>query len=98
MKHALIPGVLLVTSVCHAGDIAKGQSAYSYYACVSCHGDGGQSQVDIYPTLAGKSAAFITEQLTRFRSGQRSNATMNVMSSPLSDSDIENIAAYLAAQ
>jgi cytochrome c553 len=51
--------------------------------------------VPTYPSLAGKDAAFVKENLTNFRSGKRQNPTMNAMTAGLTDDDIENLAAYV---
>ncbi len=47
------------------------------------------------PTLKGRSADFISKNLTDFRSGARQNPIMNAMSAGLSDADIRNIADYI---
>ena len=50
------------------------------------------------PTLAGKDAAFIKQQLMDFKSGKRPSATMNAMAAMLNETEMENVAAYLSAQ
>ena len=80
------------------GDIAAGKSAFMGRGCVGCHGVAGRSQIDIYPSLAGKEETVVIVELEKFRSQQRVNPTMNAMASDLSDDDIANIAAYLADQ
>jgi cytochrome c553 len=82
-----------------AGDVAAGEKAFSAKACIGCHGPAGKSaNPDMYPALAGKDAAFLIEQLNAFRSGERNNPLMTPMAAGLSDADIADIAAYLAAQ
>ncbi len=76
-------------------DAAAGQSAYAAKGCIGCHGAGGKSMVATYPSLAGKDAAFVKKNLTDFRSGARDNAVMKAMAAPLSDADIDNLAAYI---
>ena len=95
---SVVVSVSACFGVALAGDISAGKAVFNGNACIGCHGEGGLSQVDTYPILAGRSADYITTQLTKFRSQQRINATMNAMASNLSDSDILNVAAYLAAQ
>ncbi len=80
-----------------AGDAAAGQSAFAAKGCIGCHGAGGVSVVPAYPTLKGKDAAFVKENLTNFRSGARVSATMNAMAAGLNDADIENLAAYIGS-
>jgi cytochrome c553 len=47
--------------------------------------------------LVGKSEAQLIQALKDFKSGKRDSAVMTGMASPLSDQDIENIAAYYAS-
>ena len=81
-----------------AADIEAGAAAYNGRGCIGCHGVGGKSQVDIYPTLVGKSTDYVVAELEKFRSKERVNPTMNAMAASLSDQDIADIAAYLASQ
>ena len=73
-------------------DVAAGQSAYAARGCIGCHGSGGKSVVPTYPSLKGKNSAFVSKNLTDFRSGARQNPVMNAMAAGLSDSDIKNLA------
>lgn len=63
-------------------------------ACQVCHGKGGHSTKEAYPILAGQHAAYIRKQLRAFRAGTRKDPIMNGMAAPLSDTDIEDVAAY----
>ena len=63
-------------------------------ACQVCHGRGGHSTKDTYPILAGQHAAYIRKQLHAFRDGTRKDPIMNGMAAPLSDQDIEDVAAF----
>ena len=88
--------VLLVTGVAHA-DVAAGKAAYAARGCIGCHGVGGVSVVSAYPSLKGKSADYVREKLTGFRSGALQQPVMNAMSASLKDADIENIADYIGS-
>ena len=46
---------------------------------------------------AGQSEIYLREQLRTYRNGRRSDEVMAVMAKPLSDADIENLAARYAA-
>ncbi|MEM7294379.1 MAG: c-type cytochrome, partial [Pseudomonadota bacterium] len=77
MKTAVFGVILLAFwahSAAQASDVVAGERVFTGNACIGCHGEAGNSQVDIYPILAGRSYEFITEQLTNFRSRQRINA------------------------
>jgi len=78
-------------------DASSGQSTYAAKGCIGCHGAGGKSVVATYPSLLGKDAAFVKQNLTDFRSGARKNATMNAMAAGLSDDDINNLADYIGS-
>ena len=63
-------------------------------ACQVCHGKGGHSTNPSYPVLAGQHAQYIVKQLKAFRGGTRKDPIMNGMAAPLTDQDMEDIAAY----
>ena len=78
-----------------AADLAAGKAKYAI--CAGCHGPtGGGNEAMKYPKLTGRDAAFVREQLDAFRTGKRDNATMKVMTAGLSESDMDNLAAYIA--
>ena len=87
---ATVPGPVL------AGDVAAGKSLFAARGCIGCHGANGVPPVPTYPTLKGLEAGFVKENLTSFRSGKRIGTTMNAMTARLTDSDIDNLAAYIA--
>ena len=77
-----------------AADPEAGKAKFT--TCAGCHGANGVSVAAANPSLAGKDAAYIKEALTAYKTGTRANATMKAMASGLSESDIDNIAAYVA--
>jgi cytochrome c553 len=79
-----------------AGTKEDGQAKST--ACIACHGIDGNSANPEWPSLAGQNEAYIVRQLQAFRGGQRQNALMTPMAAPLSDQDIDDLAAYFAAQ
>ncbi len=78
-----------------AGDAAAGKAKAA--ACAGCHGANGVSAVPNYPNLAGQKEAYLVKQLKDFKSGARKDPTMSAMAAPLSDADIENLAAYYSS-
>ncbi|WMC12477.1 cytochrome c [Oceanimonas pelagia] len=78
-----------------AGDAEAGKAKSA--ACAACHGADGISTMDIYPNLAGQKAAYIVSQLKAFKAGERNNPIMAPMAMPLSDQDMEDLAAYYAS-
>ncbi len=63
-------------------------------ACFTCHGTDGKSPGAI-PTLHGKTAAYIEQQLKAFKTDQRQVTLMNRIAKGYRDSEIEAIAKYL---
>ena len=73
--------------------------------CVACHGTNGNSVNAEWPSLAGQNAAYTTKQLKMYHAGMRTgdpkntnSALMPPMATPLSDQDIQDIAAYYSLQ
>lgn len=75
-----------------AGDAAKGKAKAA--TCAACHGMDGISKMPNYPNLKGQKEAYVVKQLKAFKDGSRKDATMNAMAKPLSDADMDNLAAY----
>ena len=66
--------------------------------CVACHGPDGGSINPAVPSLAGQPAQFIATQLLMYREGKRKDAQMSPFAANLSNTDMNDIAAYFAAQ
>lgn len=66
--------------------------------CMSCHGPGGVSRVASYPSLAGLDREYLLAQLRDFKSGERENAMMSSMVASLTDTDMQQLAAYFSVQ
>ena len=64
--------------------------------CMMCHGDNGIASMPGTPSLAGQPESYLSSQLRQFRDGKRHNEVMNVIAKPLSDADIDNVAAYFS--
>lgn len=77
-----------------AGDAAAGQAKAA--ACAMCHGPNGQG-TQVAPKLAGEDIAKFTQALADYKSGKKDNAMMKMQSTPLSDTDVANLAAYYAS-
>ena len=90
----LVLGSIALTALssAHAGDAAAGKT--KAMPCFACHGENGISLLPSYPNLAGQKEQYIVKQLTDFKSGARANPIMAGMAAPLSDADIQDLAAY----
>ncbi len=95
--------VLFATLLCvctaayGAGDSAAG-AVKAKEICEACHGLDGNSQVPDYPKLGGQRQDYLAKALRDYKSGLRKNPIMAGMAAPLSAADIDNVAAYYAAQ
>lgn len=79
-----------------AGNTEAGKAKAA--ACMACHGPDGNSLADIWPKLAGQLTPYLTKQLHDFKAGRRKNEQMSPMAQPLSDQDIEDLAAFFGSQ
>lgn len=66
--------------------------------CQACHGLDGNSQVPDYPKLGGQRQDYLAKALRDYKSGLRKNPIMAQFAGGLSAKDIDNLAAYYAAQ
>lgn len=65
--------------------------------CVGCHGPKGISRVASYPSIAGKSAEYISAQLYAFRKGERTNPMMSSIAMNISEEDIPALSQYYSS-
>ncbi|MEZ8102381.1 c-type cytochrome [Vibrio bivalvicida] len=101
-KLALILSLLASCSVWAQGNIEAGKAKSQ--TCVACHGADGNSQLAMYPKIAGQHAKYIEKQLKEFKLGMTSNGkqgrmdpVMSGMAMPLSEEDMKDLAAYYAS-
>lgn len=66
--------------------------------CSACHGADGNSIIASNPKLAGQHPEYLLKQLTNFKEGKRANAVMSGMVANLSAQEMQDLAAYFAAQ
>lgn len=78
-------------------DLAKGSASYAA-VCAACHGADGNSAIPANPRLAQQHPEYTQKQLAEFKSGKRANPVMKGFATSLSDSDMANIAYWLASQ
>jgi cytochrome c553 len=101
---AILLSSLLVSLPSFAADSAKGEQALKKNQCASCHGDNYSKSTDnSIPKLAGQHQDYLVQALRQYKAGDnknaalaRNNAIMTGQAKKLSDSDIDNIAAYLS--
>lgn len=92
-------GVVLLLGVsvaCAAGDARAGKQKAGT-VCVTCHGELGLSTLPDAPNLAGQPEIYVVTQLRAYRSGKRTNEIMAVIAKPLTDREIDDLAAWYAS-
>lgn len=88
---------LLIANPVFSADADKGKEKAQ--ACVACHGiDGAGQAAGNFPRLDILTEGYITKQLHDFKDGHRESASMTPFVSPLSDEDMENLAAHYSSQ
>ncbi|OGB22180.1 MAG: cytochrome C [Burkholderiales bacterium RIFCSPLOWO2_02_FULL_57_36] len=106
MKKTLTWTVMLFSSVVAfnasaADKIEAGKAAAEKYNCFTCHGKDYNTPIDpSYPKLAGQHKDYLEHALIAYKRGGngpngRANAIMGAQVKPLSNQDVQNIAAYL---
>lgn len=87
---------LLSVSVATQAVAAEKTGAEIAQSCTMCHGENGLSKMPGTPSLAGQSEIYLVNQLRHFRDGQRQHEQMSVIAKPLSNADIDKVAAWFA--
>jgi len=100
IKLAIGPAALLIAAAtswpaAHAQDSSavRGMAA----TCTFCHGTDGRS-VGTVAGLAGVDKAYMAQQMKDFKTGKRPGTIMHQLAKGYTDAQIEQIAAYFAAQ
>ncbi|MEM1361060.1 MAG: c-type cytochrome [Pseudomonadota bacterium] len=78
-----------------AGDPKEGRKIANM--CRTCHGLDGYARVPIAPHIGGEPKEYLEAQLMAFKTGQRENEMMSVVSSGLSAQQISDVAAWYAS-
>jgi len=91
--------VALVDPAAHAeGDREAGKK--KFYSCAGCHGIEGYSNAyPMYhvPRIGGQHADYVVAALKSYQTGARKHVGMHGNASPLSEDDLQDIAAYVSA-
>tara|TARA_B100000212_G_scaffold62624_1_gene42785 strand:+ start:6571 stop:6855 length:285 start_codon:yes stop_codon:yes gene_type:complete len=87
----------VLSNVAVSGDVVEGEKRYAVN-CGNCHGPGGMGLAS-YPKISGKEVSYLIDRLNTYRSGKKigpNSDLMIMMAKPLTDVEIDNLAAYLA--
>jgi cytochrome c553 len=66
--------------------------------CVGCHGEDGNSEDAMFPSIAGFNANYTYLQLLAFRDGVRQNEMMQEIVAELDEQDMADLAAYFGTR
>jgi cytochrome c553 len=88
-------GALSLLPPAGAADASAGRAKAQ--PCAVCHGPLGISVTPDAPHLAGQPAVYLRAQLLAYRSGARKHEVMAVIAKPLTDDDIDALAAWFAS-
>jgi cytochrome subunit of sulfide dehydrogenase len=99
------PSSLLVALACAGAFPVMAQNQEALYVqglaatCANCHGTQGKATIgSAVPALAGMPREYLATQLKAFKAGTRPATIMHQLAKGYSDAQIEQIAAYFAAQ
>ena len=99
LKLVLASGIVALSSTAQAeGDAQAGK--YAFTTCSGCHAIPGYTNA--YPTyhvprLGGQRADYIAAALKAYQAGERDHETMLANAANLSETDMQNIGAFLAS-
>lgn len=102
MKPAFLAlsAILVSSTISVAHDLEAGKRVVEE-VCAACHGEDGNTDISIYPKLAGQHFEYTSNQAKAIRDGGRawgSAADMLALVEGMSDEDIDNAAAFYAKQ
>jgi cytochrome c553 len=94
---AVLAALLLLSSPAAQanGDAARGQALAE--PCAACHGEKGNSTMELAPSLAAQPASYLFFQLFFFRDKLRQVDVMMPFVEGRSDQDLEDLSAYFAS-
>lgn len=97
-RAALAAAWLAAAAIPAAAADLKAGAAKAKEVCMACHGMDGNAPSTEFPKLGGQYPDYLAKTLRDYKSGARKNAIMAGFAGALTAQDIENLAAYFAAQ
>ena len=101
LKKAPAASAVPVPGLAEPGDRVAGGKLFKAKTCFTCHGaDGNTPIAPMFPKLGGKDAAYLSKRMKDIKSGAYTTALTPQMMpfiSQVSDKEIDDIAAWLAA-
>lgn len=81
-----------------AGNVEDGKK--KFYSCTGCHGIAGYKNAYpnySVPKVGGQNEGYLIAAITAYKTGDRKHPTMRAQAQSLTDQDIADISAFLAA-
>lgn len=98
VSWTLVPLLLVaMTSAATASPTPAEEGKAISGMCAACHGERGIAVDTLYPDLAGQNYQYLVHALESFKDGQRPNDIMHAMTADLSQTQINDLAAYYSA-
>ena len=94
LKLSVLPWLAALPAMAAAQDARQ----VAETVCATCHGEGGNSVVAVFPKLAGQQQTYIAKQLNDFLAGKRKNEVMAPTIATLKPDDVPALAAYFAGK
>lgn len=100
LRFWALPVALLFTASLHAqGATTPTETELRMAVCTQCHGrEGRATNAGYFPSLDGKPAHYLYEQLRNFRDGRRLQGHMAYLLTNVSDAYLQELADYFAQQ
>lgn len=101
MRKILLLGLVMSLSLIQRNAVADGDAAAGKAksaTCAACHGADGNSANPEWPKIAGQHASYTVLQLQAYKEGKRQNALMMPMAMGLSETDMQDLAAFYSSQ
>jgi cytochrome c553 len=97
VRRTLIAAAALALAGAASGADPKAGGAKAV-VCAACHGEGGNSANPAVPSIAAQPAQFLATSLYMFREGNRKDPQMTPMAVNLSNTEMNDLAAYFSSQ
>jgi cytochrome c553 len=99
MKKLILTSAALVFGIVSSAQAADPEAGKEKSrTCAACHGADGNSPAGDFPKLAGQHYDYLVKALHDYKTGKRKHAVMAPMAAPLSERDMEDLAAYYSHQ
>ena len=97
-------GVAVAAMACAITPLRADTLEQQVQVCTGCHGENGKGRSPdnaLFPVIGGQHKDYLVKQITDLKTGSRKNDPAGMMAGvakAMTDSEIEAVAAYLAAQ